>query len=110
LLVGEHALPAGIGRADEYCFTSDMNLALRGMATAYPKSELLSDRNEGRFLASAETDGQWFAVSKIVLTMFTSQGTDAAITGLPERVIEVLRLTCPEILMELRAFRPGDML
>jgi hypothetical protein len=59
----------------------------------------VGDRNEARFLASAETGGKWFGVSKIVLTVCTGQGHDALITDVPPPVVDVLRLTCPELLV-----------
>jgi len=60
---------------------------------------MLSDRREGRFLASCETDGNWFAISKILLTALTSQGRDALITGSPPAAIDILRLTCPGLVV-----------
>jgi hypothetical protein len=62
--------------------------------TAFPKNQILSDRNEGRFLASAEIDGKSFGLSKTILTQLTGQGRDALITDVPEQLLEVLRLTC----------------
>jgi hypothetical protein len=50
--------------AQEHCVTSDLKRALATAATAFPRSQVLSDRKEGRFLASAESDDKWFAVSK----------------------------------------------
>ena len=38
-------------------------------------------------------------MSKIILTVVTSQGKDAVITDVPPAAIEVLRLTCPGLLM-----------
>jgi hypothetical protein len=96
--LADSALPSEIASAREHCFTSDMNLAASSGAIAYPKGRLLSDLKEGRFLASCEIDGKWFAISKIVLTALTSQGRDALITGVPRAAIDVLRLTCPELI------------
>jgi hypothetical protein len=92
-------LPAGIAHAEDYCYTSNLNRALSGGTTAVPKDQMLIDRNEGRYLASAESGGEWFAVSKVILTLFTSQGKDALISGVPQQVIEVLRLTCPGLIV-----------
>jgi hypothetical protein len=75
--------------------TSDLTRAFSTAATGFPRSQILRDRNEARFLASAEADGTWFAVSKVVLTACLSQGKNALITHVPEPVVEVLRLTCP---------------
>ena len=95
----EGVLPDGIVAAQEHCLTSDLKHAVSTGATAFPKSQIVNDRNEGRFLASAETDGKWFGVSKIVLTMCTSRGKDALITDVPASVLDVLRLTCPGLLV-----------
>ncbi len=89
-------LPDGIVPAQQHCLTSDVNRALEMGTTAFPKSQMLGDRNEGRFLASAEIDGKWFAVSKTILTEVIGQGRGALIVDVPEPVIHVLRVTCPE--------------
>jgi hypothetical protein len=52
------------------------------------------DRAEARFLASAEIDGQWFGVSKLLLTMLLAQGRDAVLTDIPAPLVEMLRLVC----------------
>ena len=95
----EGFLPDGIVAAQEHCLTSDLKRAVSTGATAFPKSQIVNDRNEGRFLASAETDGKWFGVSKIILTVCTSRGKDALITDVPAPVLDVLRLTCPGLLV-----------
>ena len=93
------AIPEGAVCAQEHCVTSDLQRALATGATAFPKSQILLDRKEGRFLASVEVDGKWFGVSKVLLTACTSKGKHALITDVPEPVIEVLRLTCPDLLI-----------
>jgi hypothetical protein len=97
------SLPAGtlpdVVAAQEHCVTSDVPRALETGATAFPRSQILLDRNEGRFLASAEADGKWFGMSKVILTVCTSQGKDALVTDVPEPVVEVLRLTCQGLLV-----------
>ncbi len=90
----EGSPPDGVVPAQEHCVTSDVNRALATGTTAFPKSQILRDRNEGRFLASAEIDGKWFGVSKTILTEVIGRGRDALITDVPEQVLEVLRLTC----------------
>ena len=70
----EGRLPAGIVSAQEHCLTSDVTRARDTAATALSRSRLSTDRAEGRFLASVEADGAWFAVSKALLTIYTSQG------------------------------------
>jgi hypothetical protein len=95
----EGTLPAGIAPADEHCYTSNLKRALSGTMTAVPANQILIDRNEGRFLASDDSVGEWFAVSKVILTLFMSQGRDALISGVAPRVIEILRLTCPGLIV-----------
>jgi hypothetical protein len=63
------------------------------------RSRLSADRAEGRFLASDNADGEFFGVSKAVLTMCMTEGKHALITDVPQGVIDVLRLTCPELLV-----------
>jgi hypothetical protein len=92
-------LPDGIVSAQEHYVTSDLPRALASGATAFPKSQILLDPKEGRFLASAEVDGKWFGVSKVLLTACLCQGKDALVRDVPDPVIEVLRLTCPEVLV-----------
>ncbi|HET9467618.1 MAG TPA: hypothetical protein VFO48_04375, partial [Vicinamibacterales bacterium] len=60
---------------------------------------LIADRAEGRLLACVQCDGAWFAVSKVPLTLYASQGKDALITEVPRAVIDVLRMVCPEMLV-----------
>jgi hypothetical protein len=93
-------LPDGIVSAQEHCLTSDFTRARETGATALPRSRLSTDRAEGRFLASTDFEGAvWFGVSKVPLTLCTSQGKDAVITDVPSAVIDVLRLVCPEQLV-----------
>jgi len=91
--------PEGVPSAQEHCVTSDFQRALASGATAFPKSQFLLDRKEGRFLASVETEGKWFGVSKVLLTTFICHGKDALIADVPEAVIDILRLTCPELVV-----------
>jgi len=92
-------LPAGIVSAQEHCLTSDVTRARETAATPLSRVQLATDRAEGRFLASADSEGAWFGVSRVPLTMCMSQGTDALITDVPSAVIDVLRLVCPEHLV-----------
>ena len=85
--------------AQEHCVTSDVTRAFGTGAIAFPRSQILIDRNEGRFLASAEIDGKWFAVSKTVLTAVLGQGKDALVTDVPGPVIDILTVTCGELLV-----------
>jgi hypothetical protein len=93
------SLPDGIAPAQEHCLTSDLQRALATGATAFPRGQIVNDRNEGRFLASVESGGKWFAISKVVLTLCTSQGTDALLTGVPPPVVDALHLTCPGLVV-----------
>jgi hypothetical protein len=93
-------LPDGIVSAQDHCLTSDVNRALAKGTTAFPRSQMLSDRTEGRFLASAEVDGKWFAVSKTIVTEVIGQGRDALVIDVPEPVIDVLRVTCPGLMVD----------
>lgn len=92
-------VPDGTVPAQEHCLSSDVNRALVDGATAFPRSQIVGDRNEGRFLASAEIDGKWFAVSKTIVTQVIGQGFDALILDVPEPVIDVLRVTCPDLIV-----------
>ena len=93
------SMPDGIVLAQEHCLTSDLQRALSTGATALPRGQIVTDRNEGRFLASAESNGKWFGISKVVLTLCTSQGKDALLTGVPPSVVDTLRLTCPRLVV-----------
>ena len=95
------AQPA-IVSAQEHCLTSDVTRARMTGATALPADRLSADRAEGRLLACAHSDGAWFGVSKVPLTLCTSQGKDALMTDVPSAVIDVLRLVCPELLVVIR--------
>jgi hypothetical protein len=97
--LGDGALPAGIVSAQEHCLTSDPTWARETGATVLSRNRLAADRAEGRFLASAHVDGEWFGVSKAVLTIYMSQGQDAIIRDVPPAVIEILRLVCPELVV-----------
>jgi len=93
------AVPDGVVAAQEHCVTSDLQRALATGATAFPKSQILLDRKEGRFLASAEIDGKWFGVSKVLLTACICRRKAALITDVPQPVVDILRMTCPELLV-----------
>jgi hypothetical protein len=86
--------PDGAVSAQEHCITSDLQRALATGATAFPKSQILLDRREARFLASADCGGTWFGVSKSVLTAYASRGKDAYIQDIPPAIVDILRATC----------------
>jgi hypothetical protein len=83
--------------AQEHLVTSDVQRALGSGSTAFPKSHLLADRKEGRYLASVEHEGKWFAISKVVLTTHLAKGDNALIVGVPMALIDRLRLTAPAL-------------
>jgi hypothetical protein len=99
-------VPADVVRADEYVLTSDSG---RPAAALCPKNQIQEDRNEGRFLASVESHGEWVAVSKVILTWLTSQGKDALISDVPDEAVEVLRLTCPGLLVVSESVAPPSL-
>ena len=80
--------PEGTVAAQEHCVTSDFQRALATGAHRVPEGQIVIDRNEGRFLASANEDGNWFGISKVILTLRTSQGQDALLTGVPPSVVD----------------------
>lgn len=96
-------LPVGIVSANEYCFTSNLDRTSPGGWAALPITQILSDRKEGRYLASAVCDGEWFAVSKFILTLFICQGTDILLFDVPSKLIEILLITCPGLIAPVPA-------
>ena len=101
----DHRLAARRGAAGRDClgagalFDVGRHAGSRDSGHRAVGSRLSADSAEGRFLASVESDGAWFGVSKVPLTLCTSQGKDALITDVPSGVIDVLRLTCSELLV-----------
>jgi len=92
-------LTADIVSANEYCFTSKASGTLPQSWLALPVSQILTDRNEGRYLASAECDGGWFAISKFILTLFICQGTDILLFDVPKKLIQILLVACPGLIV-----------
>ena len=93
------ALPAGIVRAQEHCLTTDVTRARETGATYMSADRMAADRSEGRFLACCNAEGAWFGVSKVLLTLCLSREKDALITDVPPAVIDLLQVTCPELLV-----------
>ena len=77
---------------------SDVTGARLTGATALTVDRVIADRAEGRFLACEYSENGWFGISKVLLTLCLSQGKDALIVHVPAAVIDVLRMTCPELL------------
>lgn len=100
--VSDGVLPAGTVLAQEHCLTSDVTRARVTGATLLPADRLSADRAEGRLLACVHSDDAWFGISKVPLTLCTSQGKDASMTDVPSGVIDVLQLACPELLVVIR--------
>ena len=100
--IADGAIPADIVLAEEHCLTSDVTRARLTGATALPADRLSADRAEGRLLACTLFEGAWFGISKVPLTLCTSQGKDALMTDVPSAVIDVLHLVCPELLVVIR--------
>jgi hypothetical protein len=100
--LSDGVLPAGIVSAQEHCLTSDATRARSTGATTLPAERLVADRAEGRLLACVQSDSVWFGVSKVPLTLCTSQGKDALITDVPSAVVDLLRQVCPELLVVIR--------
>ncbi|MGH9574685.1 MAG: hypothetical protein ACRD40_14295 [Candidatus Acidiferrales bacterium] len=94
-------LTAEVASASEYCFSS----AASGGWTQLSLNQIVTDRNEGRYLASAEYDGTWFAISKFILTLFICQGSDVLLFSIPTKLAEILLLTCPGLIAPVGAER-----
>jgi hypothetical protein len=92
-------VPAGTASAQEHCLTSDVTRARMSGATVLSADRLAGDRAEGRLLAGVHSDGAWFGVSKVPLTVCLSQGKDALVADVPPAVIDELRMVCPELLV-----------
>ncbi len=96
-------LSADVVSASEYCFYSGRSRIQREGWGTLPVKQILTDRNEGRYLASAECDGEWCAISKFILTLFICQGKDVLLSGVPSRLIESLLVTCPGLAVPVAA-------
>jgi hypothetical protein len=105
--IADGLMPPGIVSAQEHCLTSDIARARATGATALPAGKIAADRAEGRFLASLLSEGEWFGVSKVPLTLFMSQGKDALLADVPSAVIDVLRMTCPELVVVISPLSTG---
>jgi hypothetical protein len=88
LFVAESALTIdGVVAAQEFVYTAGEG------------HDIAFDRREGRCLVSYQRDGEWVAVSKSLLTHVMGQGRDALITDIDADGIELLRLTCPGVVV-----------
>jgi hypothetical protein len=83
-------VPEGVVPADEFVYsTTDQD----------HDHDLAFDRKEGRCLVSWQADGGWVALSKSLLTYVMAQGQDALVTNIAPEAIDVLRLTCPGVVV-----------
>jgi hypothetical protein len=82
-----------------YIGSSDMQLVAAEQAHHCDEPHLLSDRREGRCVASYRTQGGWVAITKSVLTEVLGAGRDVRITGLPPVAARVLTLMCPDLVV-----------
>ena len=96
-------LTAEVASANEYCFTSKVSGAPSEGWAQLSLSQIATDRNEGRYLASVECDGAWFAISKFILTLFICRGIDVLLSSVPTKLIEILLLTCPGLIVPVEA-------
>lgn len=75
-----------------YIGSSDPEIVAAQKAIAIDQTQLLSDRQEGHFVVSYETQGGWVAITKDVLTEVLGAGSDVQVVGLPGVAAERLRL------------------
>ena len=84
-----------------YIGSSDPQLVAADKAHAYDQARLLRDRQEGMFAVSYETSGGWVAITKDIFTDVLGAGRDARIAGLPIMAAGVLKLTCPDLVIQV---------
>jgi hypothetical protein len=74
----------------------------------YEQKQLLDSRLEGEFLLSYRTSGGWVAISKDILTEVLGTGRDVKIMGLPPAAAGVLKLMCPNLVIQHPGGVQGD--
>jgi hypothetical protein len=82
-----------------YVGSSDMQMVAAHRAEPRDEPGLLSDRREGKCVLSYQTPGGWVAISKALLTEVLGVGRDAKLVGLPREAAQVLKLTCPGLVI-----------
>jgi len=87
-----------------YIGSSDRQMVGAHKAVSYDQPQLLRDRQEGHFVLSFETSGEWVAIKKDCLTEVLGAGRDVKIAGLPPVAAGVLRLMCPNLVIPENAF------
>jgi hypothetical protein len=80
--------------------SSDVQIVAAQKAHSYDETRLLRDRQEGMFIVSYQTPGGWVAITKDVLTEVLGAGSDAKIIGLPGPAVGVLKLMCPNLVVD----------
>ncbi len=91
-----------------YIGSSDPQMVAAHRAELCNRSQLASDRREGKHLVSYETTGGWVAISKTVLTDVLGAGRDAKVAGLPAEAVGVLTLMCPDLVVPMATGLPGS--
>jgi hypothetical protein len=92
--------------ADDYRLDTNPTRAGATGGVAWSAVQMRTDRLEGRLLASAEIDGAWTGISKMLLTRLTGQGADALLTHTARAVIDVLHLACPGLVVDVSPAEP----
>jgi hypothetical protein len=83
-----------------YIGSSDMQIVVAHKADSCDESQLLNDRREGKCVVSYQTPGGWVAITKTILTEVLGAGRDARIVGLPPMAVGVLKLMCPNLVID----------
>lgn len=83
-----------------YIKSSDRQLVAAHKAVDYDEPQLLSDRREGKCVVSYKTPTGWVAITKAVLTDVLGAGRDVKIVGLPPEAVGVLKLMCPNLVVD----------
>ena len=82
-----------------YFRSSDVRIVAALKADSHDQTDLLRGRLEGEFVLSYQTSGGWVAITKDILTEVLGTGRDAKIVGLPRVAAGVLRLMCPNLVV-----------
>jgi hypothetical protein len=83
-----------------YIQSSDLQIVAAHKADSCDQARLLDGRLEGEFVLSYETSGGWVAITKDILTEVLGAGHDVKVVGLPRVAAEVLRLMCPNLVIQ----------
>jgi hypothetical protein len=84
-----------------YIRSSDTQVVTAHKANYCDETQLSSDRREGRCVLSYDTPGGWVAITKAILTEVLGAGRDAKLVGLPPVAAGVLKLMCPNLVVQL---------